>query len=432
MSDVFCYRWSVISVVVFFFCFKCKKLLDMNILVLTSIYPADDLPKTFTPVVHYFVREWIRSGHNVKVVNLCSDFPRLYYTLARVVGIDRIASIVGHTIMPKKISEKRYLWDGVDVLRLPMQKYFPHGRCSNSVISDRSQQIYRFCDKESFVPDLIVGHWVNPQLDIILSLKEYYPRAITALTLHDSVRCVEKLYGDTFTEKISKLNKVGFRNEGTRRLFLERFHIEEEKTYVCYSGIPDSFFNDSNERFVHKFSATRTNFLFVGTLFARKYPEAIIKSALMAKLKDFSISYVGRGEMEKKIDLLVGRNSLQNKVKMLGRLPREDVKTEMLNSDVFVMISKDEVYGLVYLEAMSAGCIVVASKNEGFDGIIKDGYNGFLCTAGDWLELSGIMNRIQALSEEELQHISANAIETASSMKDSLCAERYLSTLLSR
>ena len=41
------------------------------------------------------------------------------------------------------------------------------------------------------------------------------------------------------------------------------------------------------------------------------------------------------------------------------------------------MISKNEAFGLVYLEAMLAGCIV-ASRN-GIDGIIIDGYNGFLC-----------------------------------------------------
>ena len=37
------------------------------------------------------------------------------------------------------------------------------------------------------------------------------------------------------------------------------------------------------------------------------------------------------------------------------------------------MISELETFGLVYIEAMAAGCITIASRNEGFDGIIKDG-----------------------------------------------------------
>ncbi len=36
------------------------------------------------------------------------------------------------------------------------------------------------------------------------------------------------------------------------------------------------------------------------------------------------------------------------------------------------MISKNETCGLVYIEAMAVGCIMIASKNEGFDGIIND------------------------------------------------------------
>ena len=36
-----------------------------------------------------------------------------------------------------------------------------------------------------------------------------------------------------------------------------------------------------------------------------------------------------------------------------------------------------EAYGLVYLEAMARGCITIASRDEGFDGVIKDGINGF-------------------------------------------------------
>ena len=44
------------------------------------------------------------------------------------------------------------------------------------------------------------------------------------------------------------------------------------------------------------------------------------------------------------------------------------------------MISSSETFGLVYLEAMAAGCITIASRDEGFDGIIKDGVKSI----GNW------------------------------------------------
>ena len=60
-------------------------------------------------------------------------------------------------------------------------------------------------------------------------------------------------------------------------------------------------------------------------------------------------------------------------------MKREEVIRQMDNHDVFVMISRNETFGLVYLEAMARGCITIASRNEGFDGVIEHGVNGFLC-----------------------------------------------------
>lgn len=66
------------------------------------------------------------------------------------------------------------------------------------------------------------------------------------------------------------------------------------------------------------------------------------------------------------------------------------------------MISKAETFGLVYLEAMSMGCLTVASRHEGMEGIIEDGVNGFLCNAGDEFELAQVINKINNLSQKRL------------------------------
>ena len=93
------------------------------------------------------------------------------------------------------------------------------------------------------------------------------------------------------------------------------------------------------------------------------------------------------------------------------------------------MISANETFGLVYLEAMSVGCITIASRNEGFDGIIKDGVNGFLCEAGNVNELQTIIDRIVEMTPEELQRISNNAIQTAQNMTDKIVAKQYIMNL---
>ena len=112
-----------------------------------------------------------------------------------------------------------------------------------------------------------------------------------------------------------------------------------------------------------------------------------------------------------------------------GRIPREEVIVHLKESDVFIMISKGEIFGLVYLEAMALGCIVIASRNEGVDGIVEDGTNGFLCDAGNAEELTSVIKRIRQLSPDVLKEISKNAKQTADYYSDSNVATRYLKEL---
>ena len=95
------------------------------------------------------------------------------------------------------------------------------------------------------------------------------------------------------------------------------------------------------------------------------------------------------------------------------------------------MISEGEAYGLVYLEAMARGCITIASRDEGFDGVIVDGVNGFLCKAGDAGELAAIIRKINAMPPEQKRKISLNAWETAKGLTDYLAAKRYIEDVLS-
>ena len=102
----------------------------------------------------------------------------------------------------------------------------------------------------------------------------------------------------------------------------------------------------------------------------------------------------------------------------------------MYQSDVFALVSEKEVFGLVYLEAMLQGCIVIAAKGGGVDGIIIDGVNGFLCEQGNSKELSGIISKILRMTDAERKQISDNAAETATQYSDSQVAKMYLSNIL--
>ena len=198
--------------------------------------------------------------------------------------------------------------------------------------------------------------------------------------------------------------------------------------FFCYSGIPEDYITKKNQ---HDFSHPLHSFVYVGEMIERKYPLRII-DAMQAVYPDgnYKLTYVGDGDLLNDIHRRVDSSGLNDNVATFGKIPRDNIKEQYDNADCMVMISRDEAYGLVYLEAMARGCITIASRNEGFDGIIKDGVNGFLCKAGDATELAAIIRRINSLTPDERQLISDNAIATAKSMTDYKVAKQYLEDLI--
>lgn len=65
------------------------------------------------------------------------------------------------------------------------------------------------------------------------------------------------------------------------------------------------------------------------------------------------MSFIGRGVEAAKITKCAKRLNIEDKVHLLGYMERTQVVEHLKNSAVFIMISRKETFGLVYLEAMA-------------------------------------------------------------------------------
>lgn len=397
-----------------------------NILVLTPVYPADDMLKENTPVVHYFTKEWVKLGCNVVVMHYAVNFPKLVYMLAKPFT-QFLESYSGVNIRMFAASYREYELDGVKVCRSPLTKYLPHTRYSLKQIDLAYNRTLHYCSKIEFKPDVIVSHWINPCFELMHRLKDYFS-VPTAYVAHDKGTDFYGIYKNESQDYINETDVLGYRSKPIKIAFEKKFHCENKPNFMCYSGIPEQYISSvgSIQRDFSKIS----NFIFVGSFLQRKHPAEIVPAVSQVYGKDaFHISFVGSGQEQSKIIHCAQKLGCSDKVQLLGRLKREKVIECLKRSDVFIMISEAETFGLVYLEAMATGCITIASKNEGFDGIIENGKNGFLCEAGNVEELSKIIKRIRSMSVEDLQGISMNAIKTAAQMTDKNVAKRYLEML---
>jgi glycosyltransferase involved in cell wall biosynthesis len=120
---------------------------------------------------------------------------------------------------------------------------------------------------------------------------------------------------------------------------------------------------------------------------------------------------------------------LEDNVTFEGFIPRDQILKKIDESDCMIMISKGEAFGLVYLESMARGCITIGSRNEGIDGIISHSVNGFLCEAGNEIELAQIIRQINQLTPAERKQISDNAIATAEELTDYRVAIKYINAI---
>ena len=123
----------------------------------------------------------------------------------------------------------------------------------------------------------------------------------------------------------------------------------------------------------------------VGTLKARKCMDRTLEAfaRLAGDYPDATLTIVGIGEMEAQLRARIAELGLEGRVTLTGGLPHAEVLARMAKSDLFVLPSWGEGYGIVYIEAMAAGCIAVGAQGEGIEDTITDGENGFLVPAGD-------------------------------------------------
>lgn len=400
--------------------------MDKKILLLTTMYP--DPLRPGTKVCHYFATQWVTMGYEVLVVNYRSMFPRIYTDMARLFPKLAERYIGNHVEMDTNMEIIQHEVDGIHVYSIPIYKYFPHGAYSDKEISKQVKLLKDILEERNYTPDIIIGHFYNPQMVIIPKLKELYPNAKTCLSLHEwYLDTIKKTYPKKYERLLKSFDIIGYRSVPIKHSF-EAIYGNGYKGLLCFSGTAKDFLEAKPvERTFCDGALTR--FIFVGQFIQRKYPVETIKALhnVYGKDGDFSLTFVGKKYMcYPKMEEYIKANRLEEKVTFTGQIPRDGIIPLYDNAECFIMISKYEVFGLVYLEAMSRGCLTIAARNEGMDGIIVDGVNGFLCEAGNEKELESIILRIKSLSATEKKRISQNAIKTARDLSDYNVAKSYI------
>ena len=261
------------------------------------------------------------------------------------------------------------------------------------------KRIYKKILKANGIPDVIHAHFYNiAAIAAILKIKYNLPFVISehnSLINKNEISKTEKYFVDNSYKFADKVIAV---SSALTCKIKQHFDID---SIVIPNIVDTSIFKTSCKK--------NANFTFVsvGSLIYGKGFDLLINAFHQSNFdKNVSLLIIGDGNERKNIEKQIRDFALTYQIKLLGQLPREAVQHIISASFVFVLASRTETFGVVYIEAMAAGLPVIATKCGGPEDFIND-TNGLLVDVNDIGGLkTALIDMYQNFEKYDMREIS--------------------------
>ncbi|OFV67452.1 MAG: glycosyl transferase family 1 [Candidatus Syntrophoarchaeum caldarius] len=176
------------------------------------------------------------------------------------------------------------------------------------------------------------------------------------------------------------------------------FHVDmKDKMCVIPNGVAVEKIQNS---VLMQRDMAHPSILFVGRLEKIKGVDILIKSIsfVVSSIPNVHLYIAGIGEEEGELKHLVKKLDIEENVTFLGFVSEDDKWSYYKSTDLCVVPSLEEPFGIVLLEAMACGKPVVASNVGGIPYIVEDGETGLLFECGN---IEDLAERVTALLEDK-------------------------------
>jgi glycosyltransferase involved in cell wall biosynthesis len=170
---------------------------------------------------------------------------------------------------------------------------------------------------------------------------------------------------------------------------VSNYGYPSERTSVLYHGVDTQRFKPSSSaersafRQVHGIPDDATVIVSHGRLVKRKRVDRILKAfdLLSTQHPNLWVLLTCYGPLKEEVERMVAGSAARDRIKLIGF--QGDSSLVLKASDIYVLSSNDEGFGIALVEALSTGLVCVATNGPGPRDIIKDSENGFLVDASD-------------------------------------------------
>ncbi|WP_037319608.1 glycosyltransferase family 4 protein [Salegentibacter sp. Hel_I_6] len=402
----------------------------MKILVLTPLYP-DEIIKTYgkqTPAIHDFLKFWDRKKDvDVLAVKLRyfpideKDYkPRKAYvrdgvTVENLYIFDR--GIVG------KRTESTlffFLWILNRISHLGIEKF-------------NLYRLKKILANNGFKPDIILAHSMLSFKEANLTAKYFNVPYILAFHGADVKNFNEnKRWADYISINLNKASAWVARSPSIYSNLKNHSQFQKQPSYIALSGIEENEilpFQFKEKKLVNwKIEGKLIKLISVCALIKLKNIDTNLRA--LAKLPsklNFIYHIIGEGEEMQNLKNLCVKLNLSEKVIFHGNLNRTKVLKKLEKSHIFLMVSAPETFGMAFLEAFAKGNLVIGAKENGIDGVAKDGVEAIFVYPENIDELATKLSSIIYESTYiELKDMLFNANKLISNMSKEKMAKDYL------
>ncbi len=376
----------------------------MKILLVTDLYPIENGSEPQT--IKEFAKNWQQSGHQVDVIR--PNFMFNTYLRKR-----------------KIYPEGTYYEDDIIIYNINCITPFWFN-IKNKLPKDFQISNY----------DLVISHMPSGAIVATKLIGRCagipYVSSVHASDIKVMTDPIYKPYfGKKLFEAYKRADAISARSYSLALKIKKLSPYASKKTFIAPSGIspdivePMEFFEQKaavrNEPFVISTAAK---------LIKRKNINIIIKALHKAKIDNYVFRIMGNGPEMPKLKKLVRRLGMQEKVIFEGNIPNNEVLIKLRLSDLFILVSTGETFGMAYLEAGSRGNVVIATENDGVAGFIKYNLNGFTCKP-NVEELANLIDDIYEMPRSEIRRIILTLRKDLLTNDSKTVSQRYLDKIKS-
>ncbi len=238
-------------------------------------------------------------------------------------------------------------YDGIPTIRLPINRYLMNLAFYSIYKHSKGCDLIHTNNYNACFPSYVAAKLLKKP--IVCHIHEVYNEKwlkMRGVIGGNISRVVEKLQVN------HDFNKFIFFSKHMRKSAID-IGVPIEKSEIIKPGVDFKKFKmEKKEPFV----------LFVGNLIRRKGLEYLIEVA--KELQDVDFLLVGRGKERERLEVMAPKN-----VKFLGYVSDKELIDLYSRALIFCLPSVGEGFGLVLLEAMASGCVIVSTIPLDYEGI---------------------------------------------------------------